>query len=389
MTAVQRLWAGIAWIAFTALLVCYPHASFAATSRALSLWWQVVLPGLLPFLVASALLNRLGITYLAGRWLEPVTRRLFNLPGAAALVIVLGYSSGPPVAATMVAELRRRHLCTRHEAEKLLGFAHNASPLFLLAAVPVGMLGNAALGWPLAAAHYGANLILGLCWRWYGCGDRAAPGRERLLAGAADLLSGYEIAPATGLPGLTADAFLQAFRTLLLVAGYMTISAVGLALLEEAGILLLLEETLFRPLLSWLSLSPDLGEALATGMVEMTLGAHHASQVSAPLIDRLSVISLILGWSGLSVYGQVASVLTGTDIRLTPYLLSRLAQGLLASGLVRLWVPAVVPTSGFSAPATATTWPPRWAFGASLLLLGVGLATYFLLALLCQRLRQT
>ena len=375
MNRKRRQWLGVAWLVFTVLLVSHPQATYSATHQALALWWQVVLPGLLPFLIASSLLGRLGMIALIGRWLEPLTRRLFNLPGTAALVIVLGYSSGPPVAAAMVAELRRRRLCTPREGERLLCFTHNASPLFLLAAVPVGMLGDASLGVPLAAAHYCANLILGLLWRRYGGArptrqPQASPFPTRSVPGA--------VSAEPPMAALLGEAVTQAFRTLLLVAGYMTLAAVALALLRETGGLGPLARA-FGALLALFSLPPSLGEAVAEGLVEMTLGTSRACQSSAPLGDRLTVASMILGWSGLSVHGQVASVLAGTDLRLGPYLLSRIAQGLLAAVLIRLWLPEAVPTFQLPRPAT---WSPLLVCELSLLLLGLGLALWLLLALL-------
>jgi nucleoside recognition membrane protein YjiH len=180
------------------------------------------------------------------------------------------------------------------------------------------------------------------------------------------------------MAALLAEAVTQAFRTLLLVAGYMTLAAVALALLRETGGLGPLARA-FGALLALFSLPPSLGEAVTEGLVEMTLGTSRACQSSAPLGDRLTVASMILGWSGLSVHGQVASVLAGTDLRLGPYLLSRIAQGLLAAVLIRLWLPEAVPTFQLPRPAT---WSPLLVFELSLLLLGLGLALWLLLALL-------
>lgn len=367
---------GMAVLVFAVLILTHPQATFEAAANALAIWWQVVVPALLPFFLVSQLLLRLGVFQFLAAFLEPLTRPLFCLPGATGLVIALGYSSGPPLVASLVAELRRRGLLSREEGEKLLCFTHNASPLFLLGAVPVGMLGNPALGPTLASAHYLANLTLGLLWRWYGRRPATAfPGRGRPVFTALPRVQEEENHP---WGSLFQDALWHSCRTLLLVGGYLVMAAVLLALLKDLRLLPPLARCLGF-FLGCFSLAPSLGPALAAGLVEMTLGTQQACQTQAPLLDRLTVASLILGWSGLSVHGQVAGVLAGTDLRLAPYLISRLAQALLAALYLPLFLPASLPAFLPSTPLPPLPWPVI--FAQSCRLLGLTLALVFAAAL--------
>jgi len=72
------------------------------------------------------------------------------------------------------------------------------------------------------------------------------------------------------------------------------------------------------------------------GLFEIDLGTLAASQAEADLVQRVAVAGAIVAWSGLSVHGQVASVLTGTDIRMGPYLLARLVHAIFAFGATLL-----------------------------------------------------
>jgi hypothetical protein len=58
--------------------------------------------------------------------------------------------------------------------------------------------------------------------------------------------------------------------------------------------------------------------------------------VAAPLIQKVSMVSAIIAWSGLSVHAQVASVLTKTDIRMRPYFLARFYHAIVAGGITFL-----------------------------------------------------
>lgn len=375
----RRSLAGFALLLLVILILTHPQSTYTAAFSALATWWQVVLPALLPFFLTSNLLGKLGMIQFLGVFLEPVTRPLFRLPGTAALVIAMGFSSGPPVAASLVAELRRQNLLSREEGEKLLCFAHNASPLFMLGAIGVGMLGNASLGVALAFAHYLANITLGLLWRWYGREERGASkqrgGYWRRAWTAMLRAQEKENRP---LASLMAEAVLYSFKTLALVGGYIVAAAVFLALLRDLKILPAMAHFLGL-LLVLFSLPPSLGEALVEGIVEMTLGTQEACRTAVPLPDRLIVTIFILGWSGVSVHGQVASVLAGTDVRLTPFILSRLAQGLLAALYLPLFLPASVPALSPLPLSPGLPWMAG--LGLSLRLLGLSLAAPVLLAL--------
>src|SRR5690606_662226 len=119
------------------------------------------------FIVAELLIKIRFVNFL-GILLEPVMRPLFRLPGCSSLVVVMGFTSGFPIGAVLTKKLYDQEMLTLDEAERLLSFTNNASPLFILGAVGIGMFANPAVGYLLAIAHYSSNLLVGLCWRFRG-----------------------------------------------------------------------------------------------------------------------------------------------------------------------------------------------------------------------------
>jgi nucleoside recognition membrane protein YjiH len=97
-------------------------------------------------------------------------------------------------------------------------------------------------------------------------------------------------------------------------------------------------QTIFVAILTLLHLSPQLSSALCAGLFEMTLGAQTAAESSAELLQKLMIISFILGWSGFSVQAQVSSILSAQQISARLYCLCRPLQGLLAA----LYIPALL-----------------------------------------------
>ncbi len=148
-------------------VICYPQASFSAAQRGLETWWEIVIPSLLPFFIIAELLMNIGFVSFLGVLLEPGMRPLFNLPGSSGFIIAVSYLSGFPLCAILANKLRSAGLCTRDEGERLLSFTSNASPLFMLGAVSVGMYNNPALGPLIAGIHYLSNLICGLILRGF------------------------------------------------------------------------------------------------------------------------------------------------------------------------------------------------------------------------------
>src|SRR5690606_42047327 len=87
-------------------------------------------------------------------------------------------------------------------------------------------------------------------------------------------------------------------------------------------------------LLTLLKIPTELAPALITGTFEITLGAQSASVApeTVDMVYKIAVAGVVTAWSGLSVHAQVASILSKTDIRYTPYFFARLLHGVLEIG---------------------------------------------------------
>ncbi|WP_018084852.1 sporulation integral membrane protein YlbJ [Desulfurispora thermophila] len=314
-------------------LVTYPALSFQGAQNGVKLWLNVVFPALLPFFIASELLMNSGLVHFFSILLEPLMRPLFRLPGSASLVLCAGYTSGYPIAAVMIARLRRDGLCTPGEAARLLSFSSNASPLFMLTAVAVGMLGNQQLGLYIAASHYLANLTIGLLLRFFNAPPRtgfASPFHTGVLLQRAWreylLIQSRDNRP---VGKILADAVRQSVNNLLAIGGYVVFFAVLINLFKELQIIhhtaALLAQTLTP-----LGLPAEITPALAAGLWEMTVGCQQATMAPAELLTKLQAISIILAWSGISVLTQTAAMLAGSGVSLRLFLLMRPVHAALA-----------------------------------------------------------
>jgi len=349
-----RLCLALGAMLLAVLMIARPATVFAGASAGLAAWWNIVFPSLLPFFIVSELFMTLGVVHFLGELLEPVMRPLFNVPGAGSLVVAAGYTSGYPIGALLAARLRQEGLCSRCEGERLMTFTNNSSPLFMLVAVAVGMLGNPAAGPLILAAHYLANLTLGLALRFYGMDEErpvARPREGRVLVRAFRAMRERQAAD-TRPPGkILGDAVKTSLENLMNIGGFIVLFAVLIRLFTAAGIIGLLARWLARPL-SPLHLPPDLLTALASGFFEITMGSQLATHAAAPLAQKLLVIAVMLGWSGLCVHTQVATMIAGTDLRMSVFVAGRLIQSALAAGYTLILL-ARVPLPALAATRTA------------------------------------
>ncbi|MCY0894540.1 MAG: sporulation integral membrane protein YlbJ [Acidibacillus sp.] len=325
-------------ILFTASLVVYPEQGFETGIEGLKVFWDVVFPSLLPFFILSELLLGLGVVNALGVFLEPLMRPVFNVPGVGAFALSMGLAAGYPMDAVIAAKFRRTGACTRVEGERLLAFTNTADPLFMFGAVAVGMFKSPALGVLLALAHYLSAFIVGITFRFYGRKEEQYERPQRLTQheGAPMWKRAYrEMMRARDEDNrpfgkLLGDAVTDSVKTLLMIGGFIIFFAVLLRVMTQVGIVGFFALPV-AAVFQLIHLNPTLISPLIKGMFEIDIGTAATATASAPLIEKLSIASAIIAWSGLAVHAQVASVLTDTDIRFRPYLVARIYQAVVAA----------------------------------------------------------
>ena len=112
------------------LLLSHPSLSFQGAQTGLLLWFNVVLPTLLPFMLCSCLLVSWGGTVLLTRPLMPLFS-FFGLSAEGGYCLLTGLLCGYPMGPKTTADLLRRHQITAAEAEQLLAISGWPSPMFV------------------------------------------------------------------------------------------------------------------------------------------------------------------------------------------------------------------------------------------------------------------
>lgn len=133
-----------------------------AVRASLTMCTETVIPSLFPFLVLSSFIIHSGLLRTSGKFLEPASRLLFNLPGEAGVALILGLIGGFPIGPKTTSELYNAGEITKLQAQRMMLFNIGGGPAFVIGTVGVAMFGSLKSGLLLYASMVFAFLILGL-----------------------------------------------------------------------------------------------------------------------------------------------------------------------------------------------------------------------------------
>ena len=88
--SIKRNGLAIVFCLFCFGLVVFSKTNLAAAKNGLILWATAVVPSLFPFFVSTELLGYTNVIKYIGKWLNPILRPLFNVPGEGAFAFLMG-----------------------------------------------------------------------------------------------------------------------------------------------------------------------------------------------------------------------------------------------------------------------------------------------------------
>lgn len=318
------------------LLVVFSKDVFDSAHNGLTLWVNNVVPSLFPFLICLELLKKTNIIKIIGKILEPIIRPIFNIPGSGVFAVVMGMCSGYPVGSKFATSLRETNQCSKAEGERLLAFTNTSGPLFILGAVGIGMFSDNKIGFLLLVTHFIAALLVGFCFRFY----KKDSSTNIIIQEKPKKNNRSETIKLSTLGLFMGEAIKSSIATLLLICGFIVFFCVLGTILDEIGLTDLITNGLnkiFGIFNFPIKDSKDLSIGCFKGILEITSGLKILSNLSLDYTALLPIVATILGFGGLSVHMQVASIISNTDLSLKPYLLGKTLHGIFA-GMITYFV---------------------------------------------------
>ena len=311
----------IMFFIFTICLIIFSKSNIVAVKNSLNIWVNNVIPSLLPFFIATELLNHTDIPKITGNLLNKFMRPIFNVPGIGAYALFMGIISGYPIGAKIVTNLRNEKLCTKEEAERLITFTNNSGPLFILGSVGITMFYDSAIGFLLLFTHIAACISVGIIFRFWKSNKKKMR-NESIIENKLSFNSLGEV---------LSKSILSAINSIVLIGGFIILFGIILSILQKTYILNFLN-TLLIPCFNLFNISTEFITPILTGILELTNGISSTSSIaSRNLAINVIICSFLLGFGGISIMLQVLSIISKSDISIKPYVLGKLLHGTLSA----------------------------------------------------------
>lgn len=287
-------------------LLCFPADAFAASADGVRLWFGTVLPSLLPFMILSDFLIHAGVIPRLLGYLGGITRLVLGLDAYGAYAFFLGLFCGYPMGARLSADLYSQGKISRREAEYLLTFSNNPSPMFLTSYVLTNTLSAPRYTLPTFVILWSSCLITAWFFR--------LSYRPRTAALSAELpafrrsCEKKETSIGASIGHLIDVSIMNSFETITRLGGYIILFSIGASIL--------LRITAPIPPAGW----------ILPGVVEITTGIRQAADCPLPFPIRYLLILCYASFGGLSTMAQTKGMLAGTPLSLSHYIKGKLFQ---------------------------------------------------------------
>ena len=323
----KRNMLSLIFLLFTICILIFSNSNLNAVKSGISLWATSVVPSLFPFFVATELLMHTNIIYQIGNILNLFMKPLFNVRGEGAFAFIMGIISGYPIGAKIATNFRKENICTKEECERLLSFTNNSGPLFIIGSVGIIMYRNTMIGILLFITHLLASLSVGFIFRFW----KRDKHSESFSHSTKTYSNKNNIATLANLGEILSDSIVSSIKSVLVIGGFVVIFSSIISILKSSGLTHFIE-ILFTPFFNAIHINPSFIEPIFTGFFEITNGISNISNIACKKISiNIIITAFLLGFGGISVFLQVLSITSKSDLSIKPYLYGKLLHGIISA----------------------------------------------------------
>lgn len=287
----------------------FPEITVHAAGNGLILWFEQVLPSLLPFAILSNIIIASDILpSLVGK-IMPVIQKIMPVSISGAFVLLSGLLFGFPMGSKNCAAFLMDGKMDKQEAEILFIITNNMSPVFIQNYILSQQLGMSAyFGWSMLILYL-PPLLLG---RYYLIKH---PTHKNIQKKSASRLKiNFQIVDA---------GIMNGFETLTKIGGYIMIFSI------------LASFFLMLPI-------PELLKTSCIGAVELTNGIHYLSSTALTPQSKYVLAMTFTAFGGLSGVAQTSAMIKGTGLSMKKYVLWKLVLCII-TGILSIIVMQLVP----------------------------------------------
>lgn len=298
-----------------------PLISIAGARTGLLLWFNNIVPTLLPFITIINLLDRLGGFMLFRHIFGLFFQKILHLNPYYASIVIPGIICGYPSGAVCAVNMYDSGIIKQHECEFLCIISSFISPMFLSGYVLTAQKGNIYNILAIIISVYAPRIILLPIFKkiyHIKCPDSYSQ-IDYSDFNIKDNIKD-KVKDKVNLISLIDDAITSSFQIILRVGGYIIMCSV-------------LTEYIIR-----LSFKTPAIKALILCIVEITNGINYTySVINIPIICNLIIVMSIC-FSGICINMQVLGVSKKAGISSLHYLLSKLCESIIGGVIYIIYI---------------------------------------------------
>lgn len=294
----KAFFVGIASFLFVITILFFPDLAFQGAAKGLLLWFNRIVPALLPCMILTQLCIHSKILEKLTKNSGQTPGRFSGLSGYGLYTALLGILCGFPMGARLVHDFYAEKKISRKEAMYLLTFCSQLSPAFLREYVFADPVGSEKLCTLLLLSYYMTVLFLWFIPRWLFRNRNAerVPGKNTMDSCSASKYTKKEATQTFCLSENLDTSIMNSLETILRIGGYIILFSVLAAILQQ------------------LPCFSEMQKSIFVSVIEITTGLEQLKTIS--LMPKLKGIlfNSLCAFGGMSSLMQVCGVLKGSGL---------------------------------------------------------------------------
>lgn len=284
-------------------ILCFPELSIQGSKDGLLLWYDTVVPTLLPFIILTNTLICIDAISCFTYLFYPLYHLIPHLLKPLASLLIIGFFCGYPMGAKMIDDFIADGSMSKQQGSFLLCVCNNASPMFLIGYVAIAVL-KRSISIPVFLFCIYAPVFIFFFLSIFI--------RPQLILEPSQLHHTHSF----DLPKNEMDIMTNSFAVILKIGGYMMLFSILSKFLAILPI-------------------PDYPlRAFLLGSSEVTTGIRYLSTQRLPSTTKTALIGAAAAFGGLSSAAQTKSVLSQSKLSIFPYIFIKIILSGITFGLL-------------------------------------------------------
>lgn len=296
-------------VAIIFLLIAYmifaPAKAVGAAGNGLILWYETILPTLLPFAILANIFISSNCFYLLSDFLYPLIRLILPISREGTFPIFAGFLFGFPMGSRICSIMLKENKLSYDEASVIFAISNNMSPVFITSFILNRALGMPKLVVPTLLSLYLPAVIVGRI-LLHNFPPNACGGDFPQNIGKHSVRH-KNTTPRFQLNFKIIDAaIMNGFDTLTKLGGYIMLFSIIASLIHD------------------LPITSDFLKAAGIGMIEITNGIQYTADTNLTLKTKYLLMVAFTAFGGLSGLAQTASMVADSELPIKRYVIIKL-----------------------------------------------------------------